>query len=433
MKDLESFRPEIDKCVKCGTCRSICPTTRVLARESACARGKLTLIKAYLDGEIEMSENYMRHIKECAMCGGCRDVCPAGVKTTDVYLAARAAMVEKKGLPFLASLVFKNLDSTRLMPFALKLGTRFKSLFFKGAETDTGLVSRFSLPMVGGGRLMPEVAGKFFLDMKEARKLGKRVKPKADDDSDGSPRVAFFAGCGVNYLMPQVGTASIKCIERTGATVSVPRAQVCCGMPAFYTGDIETATRLAKKNIELFETYGADYIATSCATCSHGLKTVFKKLFEDDDEMRERAEAFSSKVRDITELLARDLGPMKSMEESGEKSLEKSGELSVTYHDPCHLNRNQGIKAEPRALLEAAPGVKFRNMKFACSCCGLGGGLSMTNYDLSIAITKRKTDGALRSGADVVATACPGCIVQLRDAMHHYGVDKKVVHVVELL
>lgn len=432
MKNLESLRPEIDKCVKCGTCRSICPTTRVLKRESACARGKLTLIKAYLDGEIEMTENYMRHIKECAMCGGCRDVCPAGVKTTDVYLAARAEMVEKKGLSFLASLVFKSLDSARLMPFALKLGARFKGLFFKGAETETGLVSRFSLPLVGGGRLMPEVAGKFFLDMKEARKLGRRVKPKADGtagENEQNPRVAFFAGCGVNFLMPQVGIASLKCIERTGASVSVPKGQVCCGMPAFYTGDVETAMRLAKKNIELFEKYDSDYIATSCATCSHGLKTVFKKLFEDDDEMRERAESFSAKVRDITELLATDLGPMKS---SGKSSAE-SAPLSVTYHDPCHLNRNQGIKAEPRALLEAAPGVKFKNMKFACSCCGLGGGLSMTNYDLSIAISKRKAEGALKSGADVVATACPGCIVQLKDSMHHYGVDKKVVHVVELL
>ncbi len=433
MSELESFRAEIDKCVKCGTCRSICPTTRVLGRESACARGKLTLIKAYLDGEIEMSETFMRHIKECAMCGGCRDVCPAGVKTTDVYLAARAEFVEKKGLPFLASLIFKNLDSSRLMPFALKLGTRFKGLFFKGAETDTGLVSRFSLPLVGGGRLMPEVAGTFFLDRKEVRKLGKRQKKGGDQMGSSSANIAFFAGCGVNYLMPDVGSASLKCIERTGSTVSVPKGQVCCGMPAYYTGDMETARRLAKKNIEVFESYDYDYVATSCATCSHGLKTVFKNLFKDDDEMRERAGAFAEKVRDITELLARDLGPMEAASTGSEETGSSDRPVSVTYHDPCHLNRNQGIKAEPRALLEGTDGIEFKNMKFACSCCGLGGGLSMTNYDLSIAISKRKADGALASGADVVATACPGCIVQLRDAMHRYGVDKKVVHVVELL
>ena len=449
MSELESLRAEIDKCVKCGTCRSICPTTRVLGRESACARGKLTLIKAYLDGEIGLSETFMRHIKECAMCGGCRDVCPAGVLTTDVYLAARAEFVEKKGLPFLASLVFKNLDSSRLMPYALKLSTRFKGLLFKGAgkkgagksaETDTGLVSRFSLPLVGGGRLMPEVADTFFLDKKEVRKLGKSMKKRGEKGGDRLDKasVAFFAGCGVNYLMPDVGSASLKCIERTGSAVSVPKGQVCCGMPAYYTGDMETARRLARKNIEVFEAYDYDFVATSCATCSHGLKTVFTNLFKDDNEMRERAEAFSAKVRDITELLATDLDPMEALEGAGDTSSPVSSKdsgkpVTVTYHDPCHLNRNQGIKAEPRALLEGAEGVEFKNMKYACSCCGLGGGLSMTNYDLSIAITKRKADGALASGADVVATACPGCIVQLRDAMHRYGVDKKVVHVVELL
>ncbi len=450
MKDLKSFLSEIDKCVKCGTCRSICPTTRVLGRESACARGKLTLIRAYIEGELEMSDDYTRHVKECAMCGGCRDVCPAGVKTTDVYLAARADLVKVNGLSFLERMVFKNLDSTRLMPSVLRLGARFKGLLFKAAspaeagtasaiETDTGLISRFSLPLVGGGRLMPTVAKRFFLDLKEVRRLGKRPKKASSNTSEtASVKVAFFAGCGVNYLMPHVGTASLKCIERTGAAVSVPKGQVCCGMPAFYTGDVETAERLARKNIEVFEEYGYDFVATSCATCSHGLKTVFKKLFENDDEMRDRAEAFSAKVRDITELLARDLKPVKTVEgisptapESGGKEAVK--QISVTYHDPCHLNRNQGIKAEPRALLEDAEGVDFKNMKFACSCCGLGGGLSMTNYDLSIAITKRKADGAIASGADVIATACPGCIVQLRDAMQRYGVDKKVVHVVELL
>ena len=136
----------------------------------------------------------------------------------------------------------------------------------------------------------------------------------------------------------------------------------------------------------------------------------------------------SLKVRDITELLVNELGF------KGDASRKGAGKkLTVTYHDPCHLNRAQGIRKAPRELIANADGVMFKEMRFPCSCCGLGGGLSTTNYELSIEIARRKAQSVKESGADVLATACPGCIVQLRDAMHRYGVDVKVVHVVELL
>src|SRR3989304_337320 len=134
MKKLVELAAEIDRCVKCGTCRSICPTTRVSGREPASARGKLALIDAYLKGGIGLSGTYQKHLKECTLCAGCRDVCPAGVKTTDIFTAAREELVAKEGLPFAASFVMKNLlDSPRLMPWALKLAGRLKGLLFRGA------------------------------------------------------------------------------------------------------------------------------------------------------------------------------------------------------------------------------------------------------------------------------------------------------------
>ena len=437
MKELSGFKEEVDKCVRCGACRSICPTTRVIGRETASARGKLTLIGAYLDGELGFTDLFLKHLKECTLCGGCRDVCPAGVKTTDVFIAARAEAVEKGTQSFAASFVMKNLlDSSKLMPWALRLASRLKKLVLKDSVVENGLLSRFSLPLIGGGRLVPELASTFFMDRADVKALAEDTAGSGGSTGLGGlggPRVAFFAGCGVNYLMPQVGTASIKAITKVGSPVVVPKAQVCCGMPAYYSGDLKTAKRLALKNIEAFEEIEADYIATACATCSYALKVVFKKLLSDEGpELRARVEAFTVRVRDITELLVNELKYLSSSP-TGASGAGEGNKRIVTYHDPCHLNRSQGIRAEPRELLASKSSLDFKAMKFPCSCCGLGGGVGFTNYELSADIARRKAESVKGSGADIVATACPGCIVQIRDSLHRHGVDAKVAHVVELL
>lgn len=425
MKNNELIKKEIARCVACGTCRSVCPTTRVLNRETSCARGKLTLIDALSNGEIQMSEAYVRHIKECALCGACKDSCPNGVDTVAVFVAARAGIIEKQGMPFAASMILKALsDPGGLKGTAIKIAGRLAGLFLKDASSETGLVSRFSLPVIGGGRLLPALAKQTFLELARAQELAAFHGGKT-----GMKKVAFYAGCGVNYLMPEVGVATLDVLERAGVGLCVPPEQVCCGMPAYSMGDESTARAMALKNLEAFESYDVDYITTSCATCGYGLKKLFRELLSDDPDLKMRVEAFCAKVRDITELLTRELG---FVGKAGEKK-GREEKLIVTYHDPCHLNRAQGVRQEPRALLANAPGVDYKEMRFPCSCCGLGGGLSTTNYDLSIEISRRKAESVAASGAQVVATACPGCIVQLRDALHRYGVDAKVAHVVELL
>jgi glycolate oxidase iron-sulfur subunit len=425
MKDLASLKVEIDKCVRCGACRSVCPVFRVTGREAGSARGKLALAGAYLKGDIPLSEAYARHMKECTLCGSCRDNCPKGVSTTAVFAAARADMVEKQGLPFAASVVLKNmLDSSRLMPRALRLASRLQGLFLKDSSVESGLVSRFSLPVVGQGRLLPPLAKTFFLDMPETRALSGGART-----SGARARVAFYAGCGVNYLMPGVGKATLDVLRRAGVEVMVPEGQACCGMPAYSMGDIETARGLALRNIEAFEGCGADFITTSCATCGYGLKTLFADVLSGVPEAEAPLRAFTSKVRDITELLVDELGFQGAARARPGPDRDKV----VTYHDPCHLGRAQGLREEPRELLANAEGVVLKEMKNPCACCGLGGGLSLSNYELSMSIAKRKAVNVRDSGADIVATACPGCMVQLRDALHRFGVKATVAHVVELI
>ena len=214
-------------------------------------------------------------------------------------------------------------------------------------------------------------------------------------------------------------------IEKAGASVIVPLDQHCCGMPALGMGDIETAKSLALKNLEAFEQYELDYITTACATCGDGLRRRFKELL--GDEYPERVNAFCSKVRDITELLVNEL----EFEISTSHIPHPTSQL-VTYHDPCHLNRGQGIKDAPRELIEIS-GARFKEMSHPCRCCGLGGSFNITDYDFSMEIARSKAEDIKNTGADIVATACPGCMIQIKDGLHQIGVKAKVLHVVELL
>ncbi|MBI5469680.1 MAG: (Fe-S)-binding protein [Deltaproteobacteria bacterium] len=424
MNTLELLKEEIEKCVRCGTCRSVCPTLKAIGRETACARGRITLVEHRLKGSLELSGNYLRHIKECTLCGACKSNCPNGVDTVRIFAGARAEAVEKEGVPYAASVVFKNLLESNRLPWALKLANRLQGVLFRDAVASSGLLSRFPLPLIGSGRLLPPIAKTPFLELPNVKALSGHGRPGGALGK--AVRVAFYAGCGVNYLMPEIGTASLDVLKRAGVEVVVPVGQVCCGMPAYAMGDRATARAMALKNLDIFESCNFDFVTTACATCGHGLKSLFKDMLGDDPELKSRVEAFSKKVRDISELLVNELG-FKG------KGRGPGHETKVTYHDPCHLGRAQGVREEPRALIASCPGVSLEEMKNPCSCCGLGGGLSLVNYELSMEIAKRKAENIRSSGADVVVTACPGCMVHLRDGLHRFGVNAKVAHVVELL
>src|SRR3990167_10846497 len=428
MKTLKQLSQEINKCVLCGTCRSVCPTFGVVQREPASARGKVALCDAYLNKEIGISEGFIKHMNECVQCMACYAACPNDVNVPDIILAARAEIAKEKGMPFVKSFILENiLDSERLMPAAMKFASRLQGLLFKGVPEESGLHRRFPLPLIGERRLVPPLADRFFLEKQEARSK-RQEKPHTSQ-----PRVGFFAGCLINYMLPNIGEASLNAMEKTGASVIVPLDQHCCGMPALGMGDIETAKSLALKNLEAFEQYELDYITTACATCGDGLRRRFKELL--GDEYPERVNAFCSKVRDITELLVRELRVGSGEWRKGYTSL--GSKLSVfgsviTYHDPCHLNRGQGIKDAPRELIEIS-GARFKEMGHPCRCCGLGGSFNITNYDFSMEINRSKAEDIKNTGADIVATACPGCMIQIKDGLHQIGVKTKVLHVVELL
>ena len=471
MENLAKLSEEASKCVSCGACNAMCPTYSVVRREGTGPRGRVALIRARLEevaGSNEGSafgEEYLRDIKDCTLCASCLKACPREVNVPELVLGARAEAARRGGLSIIASVIYKKLLAPgRLATLAMKTASRLKGLLLKDSPLENGLLSRFTLPLIGEGRLVPELADEFFLERPGVRAIsleGSGVERSEVGGPGGSAlgqtgqtgqtakvKVAFFAGCGINYLMPEVGEATLRVLKDSGAQPLVPSEQVCCGMPALSAGDLKTAKTLALKNLEAFDHGGFDFITTSCATCTHALKSGFNKVLEDEGpEIKKRVEVFSEKVRDITELLQNELS-YKGRAAKGQKA-EKVDKV-VTWHDPCHLSRYQGLREEPRELLKKT-GLEFKGMKHPCKCCGLGGGLVFSNYELSMEIAEKKARSIVSSGADIVATACPGCMVQLRDALHRYGpgpgpgpdpnIGKglkeksppKVVHLVELL
>ncbi len=448
MKTLSDYIAEISMCVRCGTCRSTCPTLITLGRETASARGKLSLIDAYIRGEVELSDTFVKHISECLLCGACQQSCPNSIPLPEIIMAARAEIISDRGLPLITSAIMKGLrEPDGFVGKTLKLASFAQRVLFKDASQEGGMQSRLPLPYITDERLVPPLAKKFFMDIVEVDRMktchselvpGSKEKEVQKQVQNGGGRklvdekgvkVGFFAGCLINYVMPDLGIASLKVLEKAGAVVIVPKGQTCCGMPAVSMGDFEDAKALALKNLEEFEGHDIDFITTSCATCTDGLKNKFRKLLEDEGtDVKRRVDVFCAKVRDITDLLVNVLKLPVSMPDL---KVSEGGAV-VTYHDPCHLRRGLGIKDEPRELIEAA-GFRVKEMKHPCRCCGLGGSFSITNYILSSEINKLKAEDIMGTGAEIAATACPGCIVQLRDGLHKIDAKVEVKHIVELL
>ena len=463
MKKLADYMPEISMCVRCGTCRSTCPTLITLGRETASARGKLTLIDACISGEIELSDTFVKHISECLLCGACQQSCPNSIPVPEIIMAARAEIINDRGLPLITSAIMKGLrEPDGFVGKTLKLASFAQRVIFKDASNAGGLQRRLPLQYITDERLVPPLAKRFFMDIVKKDNPpplnplplgegnlrgielfsspltgGGEACPELVEGGQGEKglsngktiKVGFFAGCLINYVMPDIGLASLKVLDRAGADVIVPHGQTCCGMPAISMGDFEDARALALINLEVFEAHDLDFITISCATCTDGLKNKFRKLLEDEGpEMKRRVDVFCGKVRDITDLLVNELKLPASI--SGLKASE--GGTVVTYHDPCHLRRGLGIKDEPRQLIETA-GFNLKEMKHPCRCCGLGGSFSITNYELSSEINRLKAEDIKGTGAEIVATACPGCMVQLRDGLHKIDFKVEVKHIVELL
>jgi len=233
--------------------------------------------------------------------------------------------------------------------------------------------------------------------------------------------VGYFLGCAINYAMPQIGAATISFLTRSGCDV-VPISNCCCGLPAYSHGDLEAVRNMALINLDEFETLDVDAIVTDCSSCSSFLKD-YPKRFAGDEENRTRAERFAKKMRDFTEFAAQ-------IEPAVSPLADKT---RITFHDPCHLSRYQGVTKQPRALIRATPNADLVELPESDWCCGGAGSYCIEHYELSERTLDRKMKRLETTGADLLATTCPSCLMHLA-----YGVSKtrlpvKVVHLSQIL
>lgn len=422
MKDTPLPLEICSQCVKCGTCQAACPVFGARPGEAYSARGKMAIIQAAAQSEVEETGLYRAYLENCLLCGACEEACPSEVPTLSAMLQAREGMASREGLKAGKGLILNHLLGTvRTFRMAMRAGRAFQPLMFRRIPESSGVRRRFPMPLVPGDRTLPEIAGDFFTDIYHG----------VVRDGPG-PRVGIFAGCMVNYFYPQTGRTMVELLGDLGATVVVPEDQACCGMPALAGGARGTVRELAVRNLEVFEEHGLDVIVTGCASCGGSLKHNYGELLREAGVENSRIEAFTSNILDINEFLVQSM-----LEEQGkgeQAKVQEGDPFRVTYHHPCHLGRLQGVRDEPEKLIDSIPGVQLIPMADAHRCCGMGGSFSIEHYDISRRINDEKVDRIVGTGADAVITSCPACILHIRDGLirnGHQGI--RVLHVTELL
>lgn len=408
-KQLEDFETVIRECVKCGSCQAHCPTYLAEKKEGAVARGKIALAAALLDGGAGIEKRLQQDISMCLMCGSCVNTCPNKVPTDQIVGAVRRRITDDQGLSFVGKGISALLGSRPLMKTFSKGGAMLSPLVLKKVPESSGLRLRFTSPLMKE-RTVPQIA---------YRNLFDRV-PEFVEGQPDKPIVGFFAGCSITYAYPEIGEKMVAVLRSLGYSVYLPKGQKCCGIPALSSGDGRLVERLADNNVAVFGDKKVDYIITACASCNGGIGEYYRTMKTD-------LSAFTDKVIDFSVFLKNEglFQQLEAME--GWRTRTK-----VTYHDPCHL-KSQGITRQPRDLLRALPNVEFVEMESASSCCGLGGTFSVYHYETSKKIGARKIRGLAESGASLIATGCPGCIMQLQDIINHAGLKVKAVHILDLL
>jgi glycolate oxidase iron-sulfur subunit len=407
-----------DQCVRCGLCLPTCPTYVETLVETSSPRGRIALIKAVDEGRLDLtSPGFMHQMSECLDCRACEAVCPSGVAYGQLLEPARAqvervhAANRPEGERIMRGIALERLFSNMgFMRFAATLLRFYQRSGVRAMVRRSGLLSRFGLERLEG--LAPDVSDHFFVpDGGRKPALGER---KA---------TAFMhAGCVMSVAFAQVDEATVRMLQRAGCDVVTPSGQGCCGAIAVHAGELDLGRQLAKRNIAAFERSGADYYVINAAGCGSSLKE-YGHLFVDDPAWHERAIAFSSKVRDATELLdALGLPP-------------EIGRIDavVAYQDACHLLHAQRISAPPRRLLALIPGLVVREFGEAAICCGSAGIYNVTQPEMSDRLKKRKVEHILAVAPDIVATANPGCALQVAAGLRDAGKAVAVKHVVELL
>ncbi len=379
-------KEELKKCVKCGACMAVCPIYRQTGREDMVARGKLNLIEI-VENNQDLPATWLEAVDNCLLCCSCEENCSKGVRITEVIAAARVHQTETLGLNPIKKGAFALLKN-RIFSIArfIKLGYLGQWLLWRRLPRHSGLVRRIPLPGFDDKTVIPALPKRNLDDLLRRRKVAQELKP-----------ILFFPGCATRYLHPEMGLDIIFVLEKLGFKAIVPTEFNCCGLVTWGAGDAASSSKLKQGNLKVLrDNSEIRQLVTGCASCGHALK-----------EYEQRPPEIE--ILDISEFLFRHRKALEDL--IGSRKLKQK----VTYHDPCHLRKGQGITAAPRWLLKLIAGDNFIEMSHPERCCGAGGTFGISHKELSRKILNEKTRDADATGAEIVASGCPGCILQLTE------------------
>jgi glycolate oxidase iron-sulfur subunit len=421
MKDIDLIESELSRCNKCGYCMQSCPVYRVVRREGEVARGRNQTVRAVAEGAAvtkEMASPFFG----CLLCGACTIDCFGRVQTKELMVRARDAYHAEFGQPAIQRYIFHKLlpDPDRLAQL-VRLASLGKRTGLSGVARRLGLLRWISPALDSADSLVDEMPRTFLRDRLSS--LGfRRVEVggvsvlRLDPEHATGPKVLYFIGCGTNFQVPATAEAAIKVLHAAGCQLTIAPNN-CCGLPPWSYGDIEAASFLAQRNVDLLSALDFDVMVSECGSCSGFLKEYAAMLPREP-----KAGQLAERTRDITELLVTCKLPKPT----------HSSE-TVTYHDPCHLGRQQEITVAPRKLLVDGAGLKLVEMAESNWCCGGAGSYNLSHPEMSREILARKMSRIDGTQADVICTACPACIIQISSGSRNSANPRPVRHVVELV
>jgi glycolate oxidase iron-sulfur subunit len=407
----------IDDCVHCGFCLPTCPTYMLWGEEMDSPRGRIYLMKIGNQGQAQMNETYVQHFDQCLGCMACLTACPSGVQY-DKLIEATRSQIERNYQRSLPDKLFRRM-LFELFPHPNRLRILAAPLWLYQASGVRRLVQRSGILNILPHRLKSMEA---LLPPVSINALRSHIPTRVAAHGTQRRRVGLLLGCVQRVFFSDVNAATARVLQAEGCEVIVPKEQQCCGALMVHAGQEGDALKLARRMIDVWERADIDTLVINAAGCGSTLKE-YGYLLRDDPEYAERAKAFAAKCKDISEVLA-ELEP---------RAPRHPLPLTVAYHDACHLQHAQGVRAEPRNVLRTIPGLEIKEIGEAAICCGSAGIYNLVEPEPAQQLGDRKVQHVIATGADLLATSNPGCLLQITNGLQRAGYSMPAIHPVELL
>ncbi|MFC8504161.1 (Fe-S)-binding protein [Pedococcus sp. NPDC057267] len=403
----------LSDCVHCGFCLPTCPTYVLWGEEMDSPRGRIHLMQQVVGGE-PLTPEVVGHFDACLGCMACVTACPSGVQY-DRLITDTRAQVERNTTRSRSDRALREAVFA-LFPYPRRLRALRGPLRLHQRSGLSRLLRRTGVLQ----RISPQLAAMESL----APPLGRREDVPALTPARGARRgtVGMLLGCVQREFFPGVNAATARVLAAEGFDVVAPSGQGCCGALSAHNGREEEAAGFARRLVEEFERAGVEHVVVNSAGCGSAMKE-YADLLADDPAWADRARAFQAKVRDVSEILA-EVGPVAPRHPL---------QVSVAYHDACHLGHAQGVRAQPRELLRGIPGLELREINEASLCCGSAGIYNLLNPGAARELGDRKAANVVATAAELLVTANPGCLMQVRTSLERAGAALAMAHTVEVL